>query len=178
MAYSSCQRVAQMIPNLLDGASDFDNMGTAATPGSAQLIRFMSSGCAIINAHLQSRGYGIPIGSTSVLYDWLSDVEANYVAYRAEATRSSPRSAAGERSRADMFKRVFDDELEMLMELDLTRMGATLTNDWYVGGRSKSEVDSVESDTDRVEERYKRSQFDSGEVPNPGGESADSQEER
>jgi len=163
---------------LLEGASSFDNMATTATPGSAQLIRFMSSGCAIINARLQSKGYGIPVAATNAIHDWLADIEANYVAYRAEATRSSPRSAAGERSRADMFKKAFYDELDALDNLDLTQMGLTLTRSWYIGGRSQADKDTVDGDTDRVSGRFERAQFDSGEVPQPGGESADSQEER
>lgn len=177
MAYSSCQRVAGLLFNLLEGASDFDNMATTATPGSAQLIRFMSSGCAIINATLKSKGYGVPVASTSTVYDWLADVEANYVAYRAEMSRSSPRSAAGERTRADMFRRVFETELEALTNLDLTQMGLTLTRNWYVGGISESEKDSVKSDTDRVDSRYEEGQFDSGEVPRPSGQTLDSQTE-
>ena len=177
MAYSSCQRVAQLIPNLLNSASDFDNMDSDAYPGSAQLIRFMSSGCAIINATLKSKGYSAPIASTNTIYDWLSDIEANYVAYRAEATRSSPRSATGERTRADMFKDVFDDELRMLSELDLSQMGITLDREFYIGGISEDDKDTVDSDTDRIKSRFRTGQFDSGDVPGPSGATYDSQEE-
>jgi len=177
MAYSSCQLVAQLIPNLLEGASDFDNMVSTATPGSAQLIRFQSSGCAIINATLQSLGYSVPIASTNTVYDYLADLEANYVAYRAEMTRSSARSAAGERTRADAFKKYFDDGLMMLRNMDLTMMGVSFDRDWYIGGISESEIDSVESDTDRVDERFKRGQFDSGDVPGPSGQTYDDQED-
>jgi hypothetical protein len=161
MSYSTCARVAGLIPNLLNGASDFSGLAAlgVTTPASAQLINWMSSGCSLINLKLQSLGYGAPVASTSGVYDYLADLEANYAAYRAEAARSSPRIAAGERTRAEQFKKYFDDGLKSLGAMDLTRAGIGYDGAWYVGGISESEIDSVESDTDRVPPRFGRGQF-------------------
>ena len=175
-AYSNCQLVAQMIPNLLNNASDFDNMDTTVRPGSAQLIRFMSSGCALINARLKSKGWSTPVASTATAYEWIADIETNYVCYRAEALRSSPRSAAGERTKAQQYKRWFDDGLEELLEMDPTMLGIGFSReDGYVGGISEADKDSVDSDTDRGKARIRRGQFDSGEVPPPSGATYDDQ---
>jgi hypothetical protein len=176
MSYSNCQLVAQMIPNLLNNASSFDNMGTTVVPGSAQLIRFMSTGCAIINSRLKAKGWTTPVAATATIYEWLSDIEANYACYRAELARSSARVAAGERGRHDNFKKAFEDGLNDLLELDPTLLGIGYSReDGYVGGISEAEKDSVDSDTDRVKSRFKRGQFESGEVPRPGGATADDQ---
>jgi len=160
MAYSTCARVAALIPNLINAASSFDGLASNVTPGSAALISFMSSGCALINTKLGAMGYSTPVGSGNALYDYLADIEANYAAYRAEMARSSPRTSQGERTRADMFRRAFQDGLKDLEMMDLSRLSISKTESWYVGGISESEVDSVESNTDRVSPRFKRGQFD------------------
>ena len=168
MAYSQASRVAALIPNLLNSASDFTNLAVAH-PASAQLVAWMSSGCALINARIQSLGYDVPIGSGVVIYDYLADLEATYAAYKAEQSRSSPRVAAGERTRANEFKKAFDSGLGDLAELDLTRMGVAYTGKWYVGGISESEKEDIESDTDRVKMRFTHGQFSNPDALRPEG---------
>ena len=169
MAYSSCVRVAALIANLLNAASDFDNLPDSVITGSAQLINWMSSGCALIEAKIAGMGYAVPIASTNTIFDYLADLEASYAAYRAESSRSSPRSAAGERTRAQQFKRDFNDGLDDLEEMDLTRLGITYTGKFYIGGISAADKETQESDTDRVSSRIKRGQFETGRVPQPSG---------
>ncbi|KKM77126.1 hypothetical protein LCGC14_1373210 [marine sediment metagenome] len=165
MAYSTCARVSSLLVNLLNGASDFDNLAADVVPGSAAYIGFMSSGCSIINATLQVHGYSVPVASSNGLFDYLADVEANYAAYRAEMSRSSPRTATGERSRADMFKRVFDDGIKFLSESDLTELGISKsTTDWYIGGRTDSDKSVQESDRDLVQGRFARGRFSNPNV--------------
>ena len=159
MAYSTCSRVAALIPNILNSASDFNNLPANVVPGSAALISFMSSGCALINTRLAGMGYSTPVGSGNAVYDFLADIEANYAAYRAEMARGSPRTAAGERTRADAFRRAFTDGLDMLGTMDLSRSSVAKTEAWYVGGISESEKQSVESNTDRVTPRFSRGLF-------------------
>ncbi|MBU0598851.1 hypothetical protein KKF61_07765 [Patescibacteria group bacterium] len=169
MAYSTCQRVATLIPNLLNGASSFDNLATNILPGSAALLNFMSSGCSLINTKLKSLGYAAPVGSGNDIYDYLADLEATYVAYRANALRASPRSAAGERSVADNFRYAFEDGLKSLATMDLSLLDIAYTGKWYVGGVSEAEKDSVASDSDRVDPRFYRGEFNN---PNRGSTSA------
>jgi hypothetical protein len=159
MPYSTCQRVAALIPNLLNGASNFDNLDATIVPGSAAFTDFMSSGCALINAKLNSLGYSAPVASTNGIYDILADIEANYVAFRAESARSSPRTARGERTRSDMFRRSYLSGLCDLGTMDLSRSGLGYTGKWAVTGISDAEKESVESDTDRVAPRFKREIF-------------------
>jgi len=165
MAYSTCARVAALVPNLLNGAINFDDMSDDVIPGSAALITFMSSGCSIINATLGRNGYSTPVASGNVLYDYISDIEANYVAYRAEMSRSSPRTAKGERSRADRFKQAFDAGIKFLSESDLTELSiAKGTTDWYIGGRTDTDKAVQESDTDLVQSRFARGRFSNPDV--------------
>ncbi len=174
-AYSSCVRVAALIPNLLNSASDFDNL-SVCTPGSAQLINWMSAGCALIEAKIGGMGYTTPIGAANTIFDYLADLEATYTAYRAESARSSPRVAAGERTRAQQFKRDFDSGLDDISDMDLTRLGITYTGKFYIGGISETEKETQESNTDRVPSRIKRGQFETGQVPQPSGRTDDEQD--
>lgn len=152
-----------MIPNLTNNSASIDNMGAQVFPGSAALINFLSSGCSLINAKIRSLGYATPVASSTEIYDFLAQCEATYGAWQSEAARSSPRTAQGERTRADMFKRSFEDCLKLLETMDLSRMGldpdASVT-DWYIGGISESDRDLVESDTDRTPTRFARGQFE------------------
>ena len=161
MPYSTCARCADLIPNVLDGASDFNLLGSQIRPASAALIRFMSSGCSLVEARLYSLGY-TPAKGTA-LDDYLADIEANYVAYRAELVRGSPRTAQGERTRADAFRRAYEDGLKNLKNMDLTRMGLEYDARFYAGGISEAEKSSVTSDTDRSSPRFSRGQFDNPE---------------
>ena len=169
MAYSTCAKLLAMIPNLTDNSASIDNMGANIFPGSAALISFLSSGCSIINAKIRSLGFAPPVAATSEVYDYLSQLEAIYGAWQAEAARSSPRIAQGERTRADQFKRSFEDGLKLLESMDLTRMGVGVDSvtDWYIGGISSSEKSSVESDTDRIPTRFKKGQFENRAAANP-----------
>ena len=160
MPYSSCALVAQMIPNLLNAASGFDGLDAGIMPGSAQLVRFMSAGCALIEGKLKSRGYSTPVPATAAVYDFVADVEATYAAFRAEAVRVSSRTGSGERTRAEILRNQFDKMLKDLMAMDLTYMGVAMADQWYVGGISQTEKDTVESDTDRVGNRFTRGGFD------------------
>ena len=119
----------------------------------------MSSGCALIETRLQSLGYGA-VPATAGIYSYLGDLESSYAAYRAELARGSPRTAAGERSRADGFKKAFDDGLKSLAEMDLSRSGVEHTSKLYAGGISVDDKETVESDSDRVEPRFFRNVFD------------------
>ena len=168
MSYSSASLVAGLIPNILNGASDFTGLSSEIRPASAALVGFQSSGCALIDAKLASRGYTTPISATAAIFGHLSMIEAHYVAWQAELARGSPRTAAGERSRADQFRMAFQDGMKSLDTMDLSFTGLTQSQStgrgWYVGGVSQSEKDSAESDSDRVTPRFYRGAFDNPDV--------------
>jgi len=165
MAYSTSERGAALIPSLLNGALNYDDLPSTIVPGSAALTLFHSSGCSLINSKLKSLGYAAPVASTNDIYDYLADLEATYVAYRANALRSSPRTSAGERTVADQFKRAFEDGLKSLENMDLSRLNIAYEGKWYMGGISEAEKSAVSSDTDRVAPRFYRN---IGENPERG----------
>jgi hypothetical protein len=168
MAFSTCAMVAALIPNLLNGASTLDNMEDGLRPASSEIRQFMSGGCSLIVANLASLGFNPP-AEGGALYDFLGDIEANYAAWRAELSRSSPRVAKGERSRADDFRKAYEANLRQLHKMDLSMMGFTpkfsTGTGWYVGGTSQAEKDSVASNTDRVPARFERNSFGNPELP-------------
>lgn len=168
MAFSTCTMVAALIPNLINGASNLDGLGDLR-PASSEIRQFMSGGCSLIVATLASLGFNAPAAG-GALYDFLGDIEANYAAWRAELSRSSPRVAKGERSRADDFRKAYEANLRQLKDMDLSMMGFTpkfsTGMGWYVGGISQAEKDSVESNTDRVQARFERDKFGNPSLPN------------
>ena len=168
MAFSTCAMVAALIPNILNGASNLDNMEADVRPASSEIRRFMSGGCSLIIAKFNSMGFSAPVAD-GALYAFVGDIEANYAAWRSELARGSPRTAKGERSRADDFRKAYEANLRQLNMMDLTMLGFTpkeaAGSGWYMGGRSQSDKDSVASDTDRVPGRIRRDQFVNPERP-------------
>ena len=168
MPFSTCTMVAGLIPNLLDGASDIEGTNDPTIrPASPTIVSFMSAGCSLIIAKVNSLGFNPP--SSGGLYDYLAIIEANYTAWQCEMSRSSPRTAKGERSRADDFRKAYEAALRQLDKMDLSMMGLTLLNaagaGWYHGGVSQADKDSVDSNTDRVDARFKREGFMNPERP-------------
>ncbi|KKL24171.1 hypothetical protein LCGC14_2417980 [marine sediment metagenome] len=178
MAFSTCAQVAALIPNLLNGASNLDDLAEDVRPASTAIRSFMSGGCALIIAKFNTMGFNAP-GAGEALYDFLADIEANYAAWRSELARSSPRTAKGERSRADDFRKAYEANLRQLDKMDLTMLGftpkETRGSGWYAGGISVADKEAVESNTDRVKPRFKRDKFANPDSPN---DSTDDEQER
>ena len=173
MAYSGCLRVADLVLNLTNSASSIADIATGVVPGSAAYVRWMSSGCSLIEGKLVGAGYSVPVPSSTQLYDFVADLEAQYVAYRAEQSRGSTRSGTGDRTRADGFKAAFDDGLKELLTSDLTRMGMTHTSKLYGGGIEASDKDLDKGDSDLVQPRFGRGVFDGdGYSPQPNTRNA------
>ena len=169
MAYASGTDVASLCRNLVGSASSFD---TSTSPNLTQVNLWLSSGCALINSIIGSRGFGA-IPTTSAAYDFARDANALYAAWRAESSRISARVAPGERTRADKFKQDFNDALGELKTMDLSRLGVSVAN-WqiYAGGISVADRDSVEADSDRVTSRFIRGMFRNKETIEPSGTDA------
>lgn len=184
MSFASCALVSGLIPNLLNGASDFEGINDATIlPASVTIVNFMSAGCDLIIAKINSLGFNAPTGEA--LSSYLAIIEANYAAWQCEMSRSSPRTAKGERSRADDFRKAYEAALRQLDKMDLSMLGLTpifaTGSGWYLGGISQADKDSVESDTDRVDARFTRDGFGSPEVPSgtgAGGNTSNDDQER
>lgn len=165
MAYASPSDVAAYCRNLLGPEPDFSD---ATSPNRTAINNWLSSACALINTQLASRGYGT-IGATSMAYDLARDVSALYAAWQAERSRTTARVTNEERTRADMFKRDFTDQLKMMMSLDLSQAGVTVTGKAYAGGISVSDKDTQESDRDRVQPRFVKGIGRDTSLPDPAG---------
>ena len=162
MAYANASQVYAHVFSLVKPASEFD---ANTCPSLAEVNIWLTGGCAVINAHLAGAGYGA-IPTTSAAYDLATAANALYGAWMAERSRVNARVSAGERTRADMFKRDFEFHLEQLLTLDLSRTGVTQTSVAFAGGISKASKDSYNSDTDRVPGRFKRGMFRNPESGN------------
>ena len=169
MAYASPSDVANYCRNLLGPEPDFSD---ATSPTRTAINNWLSAGCALIDGQLASRGYSA-IPTTSTAYDIARDVNALYVAWQAERSRTTTRVTNEERTRADLFKKDFNDQLKMLLTMDLSQTGVTLSRGTtsggpYAGGISVSDKDTQEDDTDRVQPRFVRGFGRDASLPNPG----------
>jgi hypothetical protein len=167
MSYSGCNRVAELVTQLVNSASSIDALATGVVPGSAAYVRWLSSGCSLIEARLKGLGYDTPVPGTAAIYDYIADLEATYAAYRAELSRASARVSQGERTRADGFYSTFTKGLDMLATMDLSRMGMTNAGKVYSGGQTQSDKDIDAGNSDMIQPRFARGAFSGDFSSNP-----------
>jgi len=158
MPYASSSDVAALCINILNGASDFS---ASTAPTACMVLRWLSSGCGIIESTLAGLGYDVPVASTVGAHDFLREVNALFGAARAELSRTNATTGPGERTRGQVFNQMFWDELARLKGIDLAMYGLqrATTGKMYVGGVSQDEKDIIDEDEDRVEPRFRRGQF-------------------
>lgn len=175
MAYASASDVAAYVPNLLTDGEFTD----ADKPSRDAVARYLNAGDALIDTVLGGAGYSVPVGSGATVYEFVVDLSALYAAARAELSRVSARVAAAERTRGQVFMQAFEDGLERLTEMDLSRSGVTRasTGKLYAGGISKADKKDVEGDSDRVTPRFERGLFRYPGSQTPGGTTTDTESE-
>lgn len=156
MAYAAASDVAAFCPNLLTGASNFS---ATTLPTLAQINVWLSSGCGQIDNRLKARNYTPPSASGGSVWDELSLLNTYYGVSKAELARTNVRLSVTERSRAQVFQKLFDDGMAELLTNDLTLAGLTSGCGGYMGGVSQAEKDAVNSNSDRVPSRFTRGQF-------------------
>ena len=162
MAYASTADVAALTRGLIAPSSNFD---ASTTPTVTDVEGWLEEGAGIIGVALASRGYGAPsVGSD--LYKVLARANTLYAAAAAEDSRINARISADESTRGDRFLRQFEKLMERLEKMDLSRAGLSQTSVAYAGGISRSDKDSVASNTDRVPSRFVRGQFRNPEAGN------------
>jgi len=175
MAYASASDVAAYTPGLLDDGE----FTSAGKPTRDDVARYLTAGDALIDTRLGAAGYSVPIGTGATVYNFVVDLSALYAAARAEMARLTARVSPTERTRASVLMEEFNAGLEMLVSMDLSRSGVARasTGKLYVGGISKADKKSVESDTDRVVPRFERGQFRYTDTVTPGGTTTDTESE-
>lgn len=166
MAYATTQDVADLCQWLLGQEENFTK---TTSPTEAAVQRWLTRGAGIINTRLAAKGYGVPVETSATVYDQIVDINALYGASKAESTRMSSRVAVTERTRSQMFKSDFDKQLKELLVSDLSQAGVGYTSQIKMGGISKSDKRSVETDTDKVDPRFERGQFDIPGSRRPSG---------
>lgn len=167
--------MAAYSPNLITGASNFS---TTSTPTLAQVNKWLTSGCGIINSRLQMKGYSIPTDTTLAVYDELAQLNTLYACAQAEKARTNVRLTIGERTRGQLFEKDFWDELNKFIQQDLSRAGLTYAHAGYAGATSQSDKATVAANSDRVPSRFFRREFSNrgrtggvgGVTLSPGGE--------
>ena len=173
MAYCSASDVAGLSYSLIDGGSTFS---ASTNPTTSQVTVWLSSGCSIIESHMSSWGYSVPPGSSSGVWYMLADLNALFGAARAELSRTNITVGPGERTRGQVYNDMFWKGLFNLRLIDLTEVGLSRrsSDKIYVGGVSKDDKDTWESDDDRVEPRLRRGMFKMpGSVYPDGSDDAD-----
>ena len=165
MGYCSSSDISALTPHLVSG-SDFT---ASTTPTLAQVTSWISSGSSVINAKLAAHGYGA-IPTSSIAREFALQANALYGAWMAERSRISARVTNDPNTRDRQFKRDFTDMIDMLVELDLTRMGVSRTNiqpaNW-AGGIDVDDKDTNATDTSIVQPRFARGQFRNIEAQEP-----------
>lgn len=158
MAYASTSDVAALCPQLLGGEANFS---PSTSPTDAEVEAWLSAGCGILEAHLESWGYDPPPGSSTAVWSFLGHLNALYAAAQAELSRMNVSLSPEERTRAEFLEDRFWQDLNRLRSLDLSAMGLSKGADrvLYTGGISQTEKDSWDEDPDRVPPRFRRGQF-------------------
>jgi hypothetical protein len=162
-AYCSASNVAAYCTNLLGGAADFND--TSTSPSLVRVNKWLQQGFSEINMTLGSRGYSVPAASGITMYDQLEELNALFGAGHAEMSRLNVTLLPGERTRGQVFLKMFYDGLQRLVDMDLTAGGLTTNSNQgyvYAGGISISDKETYEDDTDRVLPRFKRDMFTFG----------------
>jgi hypothetical protein len=162
MAYSDQSHVAANCRNILNGGSEFTN---DTNPTLEQVNFWLSSACNIIEARLSNSGYDVPVPVTSGVYSWVGNINTLYAVARAEISRSTATVSPQERTRGDVFMKMFWEELGTLSRSDLGSMGLSRRNDAtvYTGGKSTAVKDANYNDTGITQPRFRRNKlFQSG----------------
>ena len=162
-AYASASDVSAYTFGLL--GTDYPTFTTDTHPMLSQVNTWLSSGCSIIEAYLHSLHYATPIAPTTGIYSYIKDLNSLYAATRAELSRTTATVQLGERTRGQIFDKMFWDQLNGLKDIDLTAMGVEVSTTsrhgkLFVGGISQASKDSYVSDNDRVQPRFSRGLFD------------------
>ena len=159
MAYAAASDVGSLTRNLLGNLTDYS---TTSCPTLAQVTAWLSSGCSVINSNVAALGFTPPIPTSSQAYELAVQVNALFAAWMAERSRTGAIVAANERTRADMLYKDYKALMDVLLGLDLSDVGVSVTTAGvysYAGGISKADKSIDESDSDRVLPRFERDQF-------------------
>lgn len=163
-AYAAASDVANYCRNLLGDSGSFSS---STSPTLTAVNTWLSSGCSIIEAKLSSYGYATPVSNTTVLYEWIRDLNTLYAAARAEMSRINVTLSPGERTRGQVFEEMFWKQLDQWKSMDLTTTGATnntsgnsiLGQTLWVGGTSIDSKDTYKDDSDRVKPKFSKGMF-------------------
>lgn len=165
MAYASASDVAALCRNLVGNANNFN---TSTSPTLMQVEAWLSAGCALINTVIFGRNYTAAVQPSSPAYEFVGMANAQFAAWQAERSRTLATVQATERTRADMFKKDFNDSLALIKTLSLGQAGVAQSSNVYTGGISQADKQAEEADQDRVNSRFVRGQMTDQAAPREG----------
>lgn len=165
MAYASASDVAALCRNLIGSASTFD---ASTSPNVTQVNAWLSAGCALINTIIFGRNYSAAVQPSSPAYEFVGLANAQFAAWQAERSRTLASVQAAERTRADMFKKDFNDNLDLIKTLSLGQAGVAQQSNVYTGGISQADKQAEEANSDRVTSRFVRGQMTDQSAPREG----------
>lgn len=119
MAYGSADGVAALIPAV--GA-----VGVDTTPTATHVAAWLAQGAAVIDRHLASAGYTVPVASTATLYPELTALNNLYAAAYALLAYGVDTASGEQDSRSAVWLDRFQAQLTALVSADLTLAGATV----------------------------------------------------
>lgn len=167
MAYASASDVAALCRNLLGSASNFD---TSTSPTVTQINAWLSAGCALINTTIFGRNYTQAVPQSSAAYEFMTMANAQFAAWQAERSRTLASVQATERTRADMFKRDFNDSLAIIRTMSLGQAGVGQVSNVYQGGQSGADKALDAGDADTVKSRFVRGMLSDRTIDDESGE--------
>lgn len=165
MAYCDAERVAGYVGNLLGEERQFS---ADSDPTLDTVNMWLSSGCAFIEATLSSWKYSVPPAADSAVYGMCAELNALYAAAYAEMSRTNVLLEIGQRTRGQVFEKMFWDYLERMQRMDLTLAGATRSGvggKLFAGGLTQASKDEMTKD---IVGRFRRGMFRFPGTQNPG----------
>ena len=155
MAYCTSNEVANLCRHLLGNEVGFN---TSSSPTLSAVQEWMSSGCAILETALSSRGYSVPVLRSSGIFDWMSTLNATYAAFQAHRSRISYAVNPGEMTRDMTLEQQFWSDLERMTGMNLVNIGVPMNGQakGFIGGVSKASKQTYKDNSDRVKPRFHR----------------------
>lgn len=161
-SYCSTSDVAALAPMLVRGGSDFTS---STSPTVEQVREFIRWVAADMHTLIYSRGYSGSAEPTATAYPVFTMVNALGAAALAEITRTMQTYRAEDRQRGVQLWRMYQDQMQLLLNSDLSQAGFSVDNvPPYAGGTEKADKEQDALNSLLVQPRFFRGQFRHPEV--------------
>jgi hypothetical protein len=166
MSYASASDVAAIVGEgviFTDadyGGTGASNFASDTNPSLTVVNTWLNVADQQINAVLATRGYTVPVGSDIAFYPFLTITSALYAAWRAEDRQISATISIEERTRGELRRKEYLENLDMLKCSKLSELGLTYNTHVKITGQSKTDKEELLDDSDLVQPSFRKDQFD------------------